>query len=53
MTAVDLDSSAIVKLVIAEARSAVLRKFLRRRRPLVSRTAAQTGGLLVWPNLLR
>ena len=31
-----LDSSAIVKLVVAEPESAALRRYLRRRRPLVS-----------------
>ncbi len=31
-----LDSSAIVKLVVREAESAALSRFLRRRRPLVS-----------------
>jgi uncharacterized protein len=31
-----LDSSAIVKLVVAEPQSAALRRYLRRRRPLVS-----------------
>jgi predicted nucleic acid-binding protein len=35
-----LDSSAIVKLVIAEAESAALRRYLRRRRPLVSSALA-------------
>lgn len=31
-----LDSSAIVKLVVAEPESAALRRYLRRRRPLLS-----------------
>ena len=37
-----LDSSAIVKLVIAEPESAALRQYLRRRRPLVTSVLAQT-----------
>jgi len=37
-----LDSSAMVKLVIAEPESAVLRQHLRRRRPLVSSALART-----------
>jgi predicted nucleic acid-binding protein len=37
-----LDSSAIVKLVIAEHESAALRHYLRRRRPLVSSALART-----------
>jgi predicted nucleic acid-binding protein len=36
-----LDSSAIVKLAIKEPESAVLRQFLRRRRPLVSSAMAR------------
>jgi predicted nucleic acid-binding protein len=36
MAATYLDSSAIVKLVVEEPESAALRRFLRRRRPLVS-----------------
>jgi predicted nucleic acid-binding protein len=36
-----LDSSAIVKLVIAEPESAALRRYLRRRRPLVSSALAR------------
>jgi hypothetical protein len=42
MPATYLDSSAIVKLVIAEAESAALRRHLRRRRPLVSSALART-----------
>lgn len=42
MVATHLDSSAIVKLVIAEPESAALRRFLRRRRPLVSSALART-----------
>lgn len=42
MAAVYLDSSAIVKLVVAEPESAALRTFLRRRRPLVSSALART-----------
>jgi predicted nucleic acid-binding protein len=42
MRAVYLDSSAVVRLVIAEAESAELRQFLRRRRPLVSSVLART-----------
>ena len=42
MPATYLDSSAIVKLVIAEPESIALRRFLRRRRPLVSSALART-----------
>jgi len=37
-----LDSSAIVKLVVREAESAALIRYLRRRRPLVSSALART-----------
>ncbi len=37
-----LDSSAIVKLVVREPESAALRRYLRRRRPLISSALAQT-----------
>lgn len=37
-----LDSSAVVKLVIAEPESAALRQYLRGRRPLVSSALART-----------
>lgn len=37
-----LDSSAIVKLVVAEPESVALRRYLRRRRPLVSSGLART-----------
>lgn len=37
-----LDSSAIVKLAVAEPESAALRRFLRRRRPLVTSALART-----------
>lgn len=37
-----LDSSAIVKLAIAEPHSVALRSYLRRRRPLVSSALART-----------
>jgi predicted nucleic acid-binding protein len=37
-----LDSSAIVKLVVAEPESAALRRYLRRRRPLVTSALART-----------
>lgn len=40
--AVYLDSSAIVKLVVREPESAALRRYLRRRRPLVSSALART-----------
>ncbi|HET7128124.1 MAG TPA: type II toxin-antitoxin system VapC family toxin [Gaiellaceae bacterium] len=40
--AVYLDSSAIVKLVVAEQESAALRRYLRRRRPLVASALART-----------
>jgi len=42
MAATYLDSSAIVKLVIAEPQSAALRRHLRRRRSLVSSALART-----------
>ena len=42
MRAVYLDSSAIVKLVVAEPESQALRAHLRRRRPLVSSALART-----------
>ena len=42
MAATYLDSSAIVKLVVAEPQSAALRRFLRRRRPLISSALART-----------
>ena len=37
-----LDSSAIVKLAVEEPESAALRRYLRRRRPLVSSALART-----------
>lgn len=37
-----LDSSAIVKLAVAEPESAALRRYLRRRAPLVSSALART-----------
>jgi predicted nucleic acid-binding protein len=37
-----LDSSAIVKLAVAEPESAGLRRYLRRRRPLVTSALART-----------
>jgi predicted nucleic acid-binding protein len=37
-----LDSSAIVKLAVREAESAALRKYLRRKRPLVTSALART-----------
>jgi len=37
-----LDSSAIVKLAVAEAQSTALRTYLRRRRPLLSSSLART-----------
>jgi uncharacterized protein len=42
MRATYLDSSAVVKLALAEAESGVLRAYLRRRRPLVSSALART-----------
>jgi len=42
MAATYLDSSAIVKLVVQEPESDALRKYLRRRRPLVSSALART-----------
>jgi len=41
-TATYLDSSAIVKLVIDEPESMALRRYLRRRRPLISSALART-----------
>jgi predicted nucleic acid-binding protein len=41
MAATYLDSSAIVKLVVEEPQSAALRRYLRRRRPLVSSALAR------------
>src|SRR5947209_12513105 len=40
--AVYLDSSAIVKLAVAEPESAALRRYVRRRRPLVASALART-----------
>jgi uncharacterized protein len=42
MTAVYLDSSAIVKLAVLEPESGALRRYLRRRRPWVSSSLART-----------
>lgn len=42
MPAIYLDSSAIVKLAAKEPESAALRRYLRRRRPLVSSALART-----------
>jgi uncharacterized protein len=42
MAATYLDSSAIVKLAVREAESVALRRFLRRRRPLVTSSLART-----------
>jgi predicted nucleic acid-binding protein len=42
MSVIYLDSSALVKLVVAEPESAALRRYLRRRRPLVSSALART-----------
>lgn len=42
MPASYLDSSALVKLAIAEPESHALRRYLRRRRPLVSSALART-----------
>jgi predicted nucleic acid-binding protein len=42
MRATYLDSSAIVKLVVAEPESQALRAHLRRRRPLISSALART-----------
>jgi predicted nucleic acid-binding protein len=40
-----LDSSAIVKLVVLEPESAALRRYLRRRRPLVSSALARAEAM--------
>ena len=42
MSAVYLDSSAIVKLAVREPESGALRRYLRRRRPWVSSSLART-----------
>jgi uncharacterized protein with PIN domain len=42
MPATYLDSSALVKLVVDEPDSAALRRYLRRRRPLISSALART-----------
>lgn len=42
MPATYLDASAIVKLAVREAESNELRRYLRRRRPLVSSALART-----------
>jgi predicted nucleic acid-binding protein len=42
MVATYLDSSAIVKLAVREPESVALRRYLRRRRPLVSSALART-----------
>jgi len=42
MAATYLDSSAIVKLVVAEPQSSALRRYLRRKRPLISSALART-----------
>lgn len=42
MTATYLDSSAIVKLAVREPQSDAVRKYLRRRRPLMSSALART-----------
>jgi uncharacterized protein len=42
MSATYVDSSAIVKLAIKESESDALRKYLRRRRPLISSALART-----------
>jgi predicted nucleic acid-binding protein len=42
MAATYLDSSAIVKLAVREAESIALRRYLRRRRPLVTSSLART-----------
>jgi predicted nucleic acid-binding protein len=42
MSATYVDSSAIVKLAIKESESDALRKYLRRRRPLMSSALART-----------
>jgi len=42
MAATYLDSSALVKLVVEEPESGALRRYLRRRRPIVSSALART-----------
>ena len=42
MAATYLDSSALVKLVVQEPESGALRRYLKRRRPLVSSALART-----------
>lgn len=57
MKATYLDASAIIKLVLAEPESSVLRRYLRRRRPLLtcalSRTEVQRAALPEGPIALR
>ncbi len=52
-----LDSSALVKLAVREPESEALRRYLRRRRPLVSSTLARTevtrALLLLGPEAIR
>jgi len=45
MAATYLDSSAIVKLAVREAESVALRRYLRRRRPLVTSSLARAEAL--------
>ena len=42
MTATYVDSSAIIKLAVRETESDALRRYLRRRRPLISSALART-----------
>ncbi len=42
MAATYLDSSALVKLAVEEPESAALRRYLRRRRPMISSALART-----------
>jgi uncharacterized protein with PIN domain len=41
-----VDSSAIVKLAVAEPESTALRRYLSRRQPLVSSALVRTGSVL-------
>ncbi len=43
-----LDSSTLVRLVVREPESAALRRYLRRRRPLVTSTLADLAGIVTY-----
>jgi predicted nucleic acid-binding protein len=43
-----LDSSALVKLAVREPESAALRRYLRRRQPLIASALARTEAARPW-----